>query len=232
MDLNSFILIGFFIVILIYSIIIHEVFHGWVALWLGDATAKYSGRLTFNPLKHIDLWWTIILPISMFILTGFAFGAAKPVPYNPYNLKNQKWGPLWVALGGPGSNIAVALLAAIAAKLIFLPIAVKNTIINEVVGRDWSSLSASIAGSFSSIVFALLCIIIFWNVFLAFFNLIPIPPLDGSKLIFALFPVRTEVQILFEQYGMMLLLLFIFVFGGFLGAYLVTMLSLFFGLTL
>jgi Zn-dependent protease len=111
------VLIIFYIVILLYSVIIHEVSHGIMALWLGDPTAKYADRLTANPFKHIDPTYTIFLPIMMLILTHgrFAFGSAKPVPYNPYNLKNQKWGPALVALAGPLSNILIAIIAAIIA---------------------------------------------------------------------------------------------------------------------
>jgi Zn-dependent protease len=206
--------------------------HGFVALWLGDPTAKYANRLNLNPISHIDIWGSIIVPIAMFVSTGFAFGWAKPVPYNPYNLKNQKWGPTLVALGGPGSNMAIALACAFMAKIIPISSAVKTAIIIGIKTTSWSQVSAAISGSLWSILFALFMIVIFWNVLLAFFNLIPFPPLDGSKLLFALMPIKTETMIMLEQYGFILLLLFIVVFSGPLGYFLNTMLDIFFKLSI
>ncbi|PIP28550.1 MAG: hypothetical protein COX29_00655 [Candidatus Moranbacteria bacterium CG23_combo_of_CG06-09_8_20_14_all_35_22] len=230
--LNEIVLIAFYIAILLYSVIIHEVAHGVAALALGDPTAKYAGRLTANPVRHIDPWMTIGLPVMMLLLTNFkfAFGGAKPVPYNPYNLKNQKWGPALVGAAGPGSNIAIAIIAAILAKFITLPMAIKADIIYNF--NDWGKISEVISGSMSAIFFELLVIIIFWNVFLAFFNLIPIPPLDGSKLFFSIFPIRTEMLIMLEQFGFVILLFFIIFFSGPLGIFLNFMLNLFLGITL
>ena len=96
--------------IFIYSVIIHEICHGLAALWLGDPTAKYMGRLTLNPIKHIDPLGSIVVPFLTYFLGCFIFGWAKPVPYNPYNLRDQKYGPAIVGAAGPAANIAIALV--------------------------------------------------------------------------------------------------------------------------
>lgn len=222
-------LVIFYVFILIYSAIIHEVAHGVMALWLGDATAKYAGRITFNPVSHIDPMMTIMMPIMMLILSGgaFAFGGAKPVPYNPYNLKNQKWGPTLVAFAGPLSNIIVALIFAVMAKMLTIPVAIKIDIITNLVHAKWSSLTFLMAGSIEAIFFVICVMIIFWNVLLAFFNLIPIPPLDGSKLLFAILPIKTETTAIFEQFGFIALFFVIIVFSAPLSIFLGFMLDLF-----
>ena len=229
------ILIIFYIIILLYSLILHEVFHGIVALWLGDPTAKYAGRITANPLKHIDPWMTILVPFFMLLMTNFrfAFGGAKPIPYNPYNLKNQKWGPTLVALAGPLSNIVIALIFAVIARLVSTPLAIKNDIITSIVYEaDWSGVATAVTGSASSIIFAICVIVIFWNVLLAFFNLIPIPPLDGSKLLFAILPIKIETMAILEQFGFVILLFALVIFSGPLGYFLGFMLNLFLGITI
>lgn len=174
----------FFFIIIIPSAIIHEYAHGWMADQLGDPTARYAGRLTMNPRAHIDKWGTILMPLFLFFLTAgrFLFAYAKPVPFNPYNLKNQKWGPVWVALAGPCSNLLLAFVFGLLVR--YLPL---------------SNLTI------------FLSIIVYANVLLAIFNLVPIPPLDGSKLLYALLPdSQYQLKIALERYGFVILLAFIF----------------------
>lgn len=189
----------FYITILIFSVVIHEVSHGYAALYLGDRTAQYAGRLTLNPLPHLDLFGSIILPaLLVFVHSPIIIGWAKPVPYNPYNLRDQKWGPAMVGAAGPFANIALALVFGILIR--FVPF--------------FSSLvSGTAVLNFLTIASGIVLI----NLMLAVFNLIPIPPLDGSKVLFSLLPYRwQEVRVFLERYGFLLLLIFIFFFGGIL----------------
>ena len=152
------------IIALIISIIIHEMAHGYAANWLGDPTAKLAGRLSPNPLVHIDPVGSILIPAVLFLSSaGFLFGWAKPVPYNPYNLKNQKWGEALVAAAGPLVNILLAVIFSLLIR------------------------SAGTLGLSPSFV-DLASFIVYINILLAFFNMIPIPPLDGSKMLLALLP--------------------------------------------
>ena len=177
----------FFFLIIIPSAIIHEYAHGAMADRLGDPTAKYAGRLTLNPLAHIDLYGTILMPLFLLLATGgsFMFAYAKPVPYNPYNLKNKKWGPALVGIAGPAANLIAAIFFGVLYRL--LPV-----------------------GAFSE----LIAIISFANIILLVFNLVPIPPLDGSKVLFALFPDSWDnIKIFLERYGLIIFLIFVFYFS-------------------
>ncbi len=172
------------ILILLYSIILHEISHGYVAYKLGDPTAKYEGRLTFNPISHIDFFGTIILPFLTFLTTGFIFGYAKPVPYNPYNLKNPQKDSILIALAGPLINIFLALFFSFLYK-IFLFQQITNFL-------------------------SLLNYGVRINLLLAIFNLVPIPPLDGSKLLLLKIPFHIYQYL--EIYGFFLIFIFIWLF--------------------
>lgn len=185
------ILVIFRITILIFAVIIHEVSHGVVALSLGDPTAKLSGRLTLNPIPHIDIYGSIILPLLMGLASGgaFVFGYAKPVPFNPYLLRDQKWALALVALAGPASNLVLAILLGVFYRV------------------------ASIFTSIPEEIEKLFIIAIIINIVLAVFNSVPIPPLDGSKIIAPLLPekfLRSEFYAVLEQQGMWIVLLFVF----------------------
>ncbi len=180
----------FQLVIFIFSIIIHEVSHGLVALKFGDTTAKDAGRLTLNPLPHIDLMGSIIFPFLFYYSAGFIFGWAKPVPINPLNLKDPRREGALIAAAGPLSNLSVALVIGLISQivLIFFP-------------------GASIAVD-------LLRQIVLINIFLAVFNLIPIPPVDGSRVLAAFLGARGEAFMHnLERYGFIILIAFIFLGG-------------------
>ncbi|OHB18499.1 MAG: hypothetical protein A2749_00700 [Parcubacteria group bacterium RIFCSPHIGHO2_01_FULL_45_26] len=176
------------IVILIMSAVLHEVAHGYVALALGDPTAKLEGRLTLNPLKHLDPFGSVLLPLLMYISTAGAmmFGWAKPVPYNPYNLRRAN-GPAYVALAGPATNLVVAVIFGLIVR----------------VG------GSALPATFISVV-ALIVVI---NVLLAVFNLIPLPPLDGSKVLAIILPKQAQVIEEFLSRYQLVVLLFILFFG-------------------
>ena len=192
----------FSIVILIFSVVVHEVSHGYVAYKLGDNTAKYQGRLTLNPLKHLELFNSFILPIITYFSFGFIFGMAKPVIINPYNLRDQKWGEAKVAVAGPLSNFAIA---------VFFGLLIRFGILNSL-GESFLHIST---------------MIVFINLVLGTFNLVPIAPLDGSKILFSVLPYSmNNVREWLEQNGIFLMLFFIF----FLWKYIVPLVYLEFSL--
>jgi Zn-dependent protease len=179
--------------VLVASVIIHENAHGWVALVLGDETAKKSGRLTLNPVKHFDFVGSLILPAMLFFTTGAMFGYAKPVPVNPSKLHGKdRWGFAVVALAGPVSNVILALLASVIASQIY-GIRVTNP-------ADLQTIGGSLVPFLLSVAFTI-------NLLLASFNLLPIPPLDGSRLLRLVLNTngrRTLDRV--EPYGFLILL--------------------------
>ena len=172
------------------SVVVHEVAHGYAAYLLGDNTARLSGRLTLNPLKHLDPMGSVIIPLLLYFSTqgSFLIGWARPVPYNEANLKDQKRGTLIVAIAGIIANLTIALFFGLMIR--FAPFII----------------SGSLLGPF----FKITTIIVVLNLVLALFNLIPIPPLDGSKVLFSFLPFKYKyIENFLEKWGMIALLFFI-----------------------
>ncbi len=176
----------FSIIILIFSVIIHEVSHGYAAYLQGDNTAKYAGRLNLNPFNHLEWFGSFFLPMMSYFLGGFIIGWAKPVPFNPYNLRNQRWGEALVAVAGPLSNICIALIFGLLIR-------------------------SGVAFSFGLAFVQISVMIVTINLVLATFNLIPVPPLDGSKILFSFLPYSLQyIRNFLEQNGTFILLFFVF----------------------
>ncbi|MDP2951024.1 MAG: site-2 protease family protein, partial [bacterium] len=169
--------------ILLFSVTIHEVSHGLMAERLGDDTAKRAGRLTLNPLKHLDLVGSFLVPLALFLLkAGFIIGWAKPVPVNPFNFRDQKYGQAKVAVAGPLSNLTIALFFGLILRFVHLP-------------YPWFGAVA-----------AVFVMIILINLVLAVFNLTPLPPFDGSHILFAFLGGKAkEAQIFLTKYSFALL---------------------------
>jgi len=190
MNLNP----GFIIIILIIvvgSVILHELAHGVVAYWLGDHTAKEAGRLTFNPIKHIDPYMSILVPVILYILKAPVFGGAKPVPINGHNLKGKEWGMALVAVAGPLTNFLLAFT---------------GFLIGHFTGLLYGSGGEAIEFIFAEIIYI--------NIGFMLFNLIPIPPLDGSRVLYAISPdFFRNILMGMERYGFIVVYLLIFLFG-------------------
>lgn len=174
------------IVILILSVVIHELSHGYMADRLGDPTPRLQGRLTLNPLKHLDPIGSVVVPLIT-SLAGFTFGWAKPVEYNPYNIKNKRQGEFLIAAAGPASNLLIALIF--------------GTLIRFVVD------TTSVMTPFIEICTYIVII----NIVLAIFNLIPLPPLDGSKILFSILPNQYgRLRMTLEAYAPLFIFVVIF----------------------
>ncbi len=199
----------FQIAILIMSVVIHEVSHGYMANYLGDPTAKLEGRLTLNPIKHLDLFGSIILPMILYFThAGFILGWAKPVPYNPYNLRPGRWSEAFVAIAGPASNLILAIIFGILLRF-------------------------GVANGFSLGFLQITSVIVFMNLLLMVFNLVPLPPLDGSKVLFAIFPESTfKLRGFLERYGFVLVIFFIFFLWQFISPLITILFTLITGVSL
>lgn len=176
--------------VIVFSMMLHELAHGGVAYLLGDETAKEDGRLTLNPLKHLDPFMSVILPLISYLLGGVVFGGAKPVPVNPHRLKGREWGMAAVAIAGPLTNFVLAFVSFLILEL--------------------TSVNAG-----SGLVYTILIEMVFVNLGFGVFNLIPIPPLDGSRVLYVLMPdgVR-EFMDKMEKFGIYIIYILILVGGG------------------
>ncbi len=201
MEIDILQLVVVFGVILI-SMTLHEAMHAFVAFWLGDDTAQREGRLTLNPIKHIDPFLTIILPLGLALVGAPIFGGAKPVPFRPDMVKGGDWGAALVALGGPLTNLLIA----------FISFGV------------WVIVGAPVTGVGALILSTMVTV----NLGFFLFNIIPIPPLDGSRVLYALAPefVRTGMRFV-EQYGLILVFALVLLAGPLLGSYMTTAINFF-----
>lgn len=197
-------------VVILFSMTLHEAMHAFSSYWLGDDTAKIQGRLTLNPIKHIDPFLTILLPLFLALVGAPVFGGAKPVPFNPDNVKFEEWGVAIVALAGPLTNLLLAFLFYAVSVLAGQPV---------VFGHVWGELAGLI-----------LYMGVVVNLGFFIFNLIPIPPLDGSRVLYALAPefVRRLMESI-EQYSMMLIFIIIFFASAFIGTYIMNATEFFIG---
>ncbi|QQG50745.1 MAG: site-2 protease family protein [Candidatus Saccharibacteria bacterium] len=185
------------IIVILLSMTLHEAMHAFVGYWLGDDTAKLEGRLTLNPVKHIDPFLTLLLPIMLAIVGAPIFGGAKPVPFNPNRVRYDEWGAALVAIAGPLTNLLIAFI----------------------VFGVYVLAGAPETGLFASIVMTAVSV----NLGFFIFNMIPIPPLDGSRVLYALAPefARRGMEAI-ERYGIMLVFIIVIVASPLIGQFMLS----------
>lgn len=195
----NLITIVLYLVIVIIALTVHEFCHAWAGHALGDVTAKREGRLTLNPIAHIDPFTTLFLPVALILLgSPVVFGAAKPVPFNPYAVRYGKWGAALVAVAGPASNLAMAIFVGLFIRILD---------------------PSGIAGLF-------LLQFVLINLAFFVFNMIPIPPLDGSRVLYAaLPPSMQDVMDQIERYGIVMVFLILLLFYRFLSPFILTIVT-------
>ena len=202
MTIDSILRVVLSFVAAIPAIVLHEVAHGFVAYRLGDPTARTMGRLTLNPLAHIDPIGTVLVPLILVVLGGPVFGWAKPVPINPRYFRNPFQGMLYVAVAGPTTNVVLGMATILIGRLLllFIPLGGAG--------------STGFLGSIVRTLFALLGIFVLINLFLAVLNMIPVPPLDGSRVLtYFLPPEGKRFMLSLERYGLLIFAALIFLGG-------------------
>lgn len=191
--------------VILVSMTLHEAMHGYAAYFLGDDTAKLEGRLTLNPLKHIDPFLTLILPVLLALSHMPIFGGARPVPFNPNRVKYDEWGAALVAIAGPLTNLVIAF--------------------------SLFGVYALTGAQHNGVVAQILTVGIMVNLGFFVFNMIPIPPLDGSRVLYALAPefVQRGMEMI-ERYGIVVIFLIVLTLGSLIGTYMLTAIDFFIGL--
>ncbi len=189
--------------VILVSMTLHEVMHGYIAYWLGDDTAKLQGRLTFNPLKHIDPFLTILLPVMLAIVGAPIFGGAKPVPFNPARVRHDEWGAALVAVAGPLTNLVIAFVVFGIATMM-----------------GYNFTGVLFAGSVGNVWELVLAYGVIVNLGFFVFNMIPLPPLDGSRVLYAFAPepVRRFMEIA-EQYGLIIVFAIVLLASSVIGTF-------------
>lgn len=203
----DFLQLGIVLGVILVSMTLHEAMHGFVSYWLGDDTAKLQGRLTLNPIKHIDPFLTILLPLMLAVVGAPIFGGAKPVPFNPDRVKGDEWGVAAVAIAGPLTNLFIAFV-------LFG--------IGAVLGFNVAELT------YKSIPEMILAYGVFINLGFFVFNMIPLPPLDGSRVLYALAPefVRRGMELI-EQFGLIFVFAIVLLGSSVIGGFMLTVIQFF-----